>query len=149
MAVWREGSGATTARRELIDVAMGRAPADRLVVTDNLVNVCTGEIHPASVAIVGDRIAAVGDVDYARGPDTDVVDARGRYVVPGLVDGHLHSYHSYLGVEAYVEVMLSHGVTTTTDGFYGQAIVAGMEAVRFFKEAFAGMPLRAGVAPAP
>ena len=94
------------------------------------------------MAIKGDRIAAVGDVAYAKGPETRVIDARGRFVTPGLVEGHLHQYHSYLGVTEYVQALLSHGVTATADGFYGPGIVAGVPAIRFFKEAFERMPIR-------
>lgn len=129
-------------RRVLIDVAMGRAPADLLIRGGNLVNVLTAEIYTTDIAIAGDRVAAVGDVGYAEGPETTVVDASGRYVVPGLADGHLHNYHSYLGVNPFVEALLLHGVTTTTDGFYGPGIVGGVEAVRFFKAAFESMPIR-------
>jgi adenine deaminase len=136
------GKEERVSRRELIDVALGKQPADALVVGGNLLNVCTAEIYPASIAIKGDRIAAVGDVDYTRGSNTEVIDAEGRYVTPGLVDGHLHCYHSYLGVNEYIQALLSHGVTTTTDGFYGQGIVGGLEAIRFFKEAFERTPLR-------
>jgi adenine deaminase len=71
-----------------------------------------------------------------------VIDAGGRYVTPGLIEGHLHQYHSYLGVNAFVDAMLSHGVTATADGFYGPGIVAGMDAIRFFRDAFARMPMR-------
>lgn len=130
------------ARRDLIDVAMGAAPADVVVQGGKLVNVATAEIYEAGVAIKGDRIAAVGDVAYAKGPDTEVIDAGGRYVTPGLIEGHLHQYHSYLGVTEYVQALLSHGVTTTADGFYGPGIVAGVSAIRFFKEAFERMPIR-------
>ena len=129
-------------RADLIDVAMGKVPSDQLIVGGKLVNVSTAEIYPASVAIKGDRIAAVGEVEYTQGPDTEIVDAEGRYLTPGLIDGHLHCYHSYLGVNQYVQALLSHGVTTTTDGFYGQGIVGGLEAIRFFKDAFDRMPLR-------
>jgi adenine deaminase len=129
-------------RRELIDVAMGTTPADVVVEGGRLVNVATAEIYEADVAIKGDRIAAVGDVAYAKGPDTRVIDAAGRYVTPGLVEGHLHQYHSYLGVTEYVQALLSHGVTATADAFYGPGIVAGVPAVRFFKEAFERMPMR-------
>jgi adenine deaminase len=129
-------------RRELINVAMGNAAADAVVEGGRLVNVATAEIYEADVAIKGDRIAAVGDVAYTKGPDTRVIDARGRFVTPGLVEGHLHQYHSYLGVTEYVEALLSHGVTATADGFYGPGIVAGVPAVRFFKEAFERMPMR-------
>ena len=129
-------------RRELINVALGTEPADTLVVGGNLVNVFTGEIYPAEIADRGGRIAAVGDVSYTKGPNTKIVDAEGRFVTPGLVDGHLHSYHSYLGVNEYVQEMLRHGVTATADGFYGQGVVGGMEAIRFFKDAFDRAPIR-------
>jgi adenine deaminase len=129
-------------RRPLIDVALGNAPADTLVLGGRVVNVLTREIYDAGVAIAAGRIAAVGDVEYARGEATTVIDADGRYVTPGLIDGHLHCYHSYLGVNEFVEAMLIHGVTTTTDAFYGQGVVGGRAAVTFLKQAFEARPLR-------
>jgi adenine deaminase len=130
------------ARRDLIDVALGVEPAETLVVGGNLINVLTAEIYPADIAILGGQIAAVGDVSYTKGSETKVIDAEGRFITPGLVDGHLHSYHSYLGVNEYVQVMLRHGVTATADGFYGQGVVGGIEAIRFFKDAFDRAPIR-------
>jgi adenine deaminase len=129
-------------RRELIDVALGNQPADVVVEGGTLVNVATAEIYPAEVAIKGDRIAAVGNVGYTKGEATKVIDAGGRYLTPGLIDGHLHQYHSYIGVNPYVEALLRHGVTATADGFYGPGIIAGIEAIRFFKEAYERMPIR-------
>jgi adenine deaminase len=129
-------------RRELIDVAMGKTPAETIIEGGRLVNVATAEIYPADVAIKGGRIAAVGDVAYTKGPDTRRIDAGGLFITPGLVEGHLHQYHSYLGVTEFVEALLSHGVTATADAFYGPGIVAGVPAVRFFKEAFERMPMR-------
>ena len=75
---------------------MGNAPADAVVEGGRLINVATAEITRADVAIKGDRIAAVGDVAYTKGPNTRVIDASGLFVTPGLVEGHLHQYHSYL-----------------------------------------------------
>jgi adenine deaminase len=129
-------------RRSLIDVALGKVPADLILHDARLVNVATGEIYNAGVAVKGDRIAAVGDVDYTRGEETELLDGEGRFLTPGLVDGHLHCYHSYLGVGEFVQAMLRHGVTATADGFYGQGIVGGVEAIRFFKQAFEAMPIR-------
>jgi adenine deaminase len=126
----------------LVDVALGRRPADLIVRGGHLVNVLTAEIYDADVAVAAGRIAAVGDVEYCEGSDTAVVDAGGRYVVPGLVEGHLHQYHSYVGVNAFVEALLTHGVTATADGFYGPGIVGGIDAVRFFKQAFEAAPMR-------
>jgi adenine deaminase len=73
-----------TQRRELIDVAMGRKPADTVVTGGKLVNVMTSEIYSADIAIKGDRIAAIGDVKGCRGPKTEIVDAHGAYLVPAL-----------------------------------------------------------------
>jgi adenine deaminase len=129
-------------RRPLVDVAMGRRPADVVVSGGVLVNVNTAEQYRADVAVSGQRIAAVGDVTHTIGPATRVIDAGGRYLTPGLIDTHIHSYHSYLGVPAYVEAMLRHGVTATADGFYGQGIVGGMDAIRWFKDTVERMPFR-------
>lgn len=131
-----------SSRQKLIDVALGRLEAEVVVEGGRLVNVWSGEIHLADIAIRGGRIAAVGDVAYTKGDNTRVIDAGDRFVTPGLIEGHLHQYHSYLGITAFVEAMLSHGVTTTIDGFYGPGIVGGLCAVRFFKDAFAAMPMR-------
>lgn len=131
-----------TDRTGLVEVALGAKPADTVLSGGRIVSVGSGEVHPGSVAIKGQRIAAVGDVEYAVGPETRVVDVEGRYLCPGLVEAHLHSYHSYLGIPEFSEALLRNGVTTFTDGFYGQGIVGGIEAVRFFKQAFDAMPLR-------
>lgn len=129
-------------RLDLVDVALGEVFADRVIRSAQLVNVQSGEIYPAGVAIKGERIAAVGDVDYTVGPETEVLDAEGRYLTPGLIDAHMHCYHSYLGVAEFTEAMLRHGVTGYADGFYGQGIVGGIDSVAFFKQAFERMPLR-------
>lgn len=136
-ALW-DGEG----RRDLVAVAMGRAPADKLVTDARIVNVATREVYEGDIAIKGRRIAAVGDIGHTVGPETEQISAGGRCVAPGLIDGHLHCYHSYLGVAEFTQGMISHGVTTTFDGYYGQAIVGGRAAVEFFKDAFAAMPLR-------
>jgi len=126
----------------LIDVAMGDSPADVFIEGGVLVNVWTAEVYPADVAIKEGRVAAIGDVGYTKGERTRTIEAEGRFLVPGLIEGHLHQYHSYLGVDAFVEAMLSHGITATADGFYGPGIVAGLGGIRFFKEAFEKMPMR-------
>ena len=138
----RDRGCATVRRREIVKVALGKESADTAIVGGRVVNVHTLEILDADVAIKGDRIAAVGDIDHTIGDNTRVIEADGAYVTPGLVDGHLHMYHSYLGITEFVEAMLRHGVTSTADGFYGQGIVGGPDAVRFFKDSFERMPIR-------
>ena len=73
----------------LVDVATGRKPADLVVRNGRWVNVHSGEIIPGTdLAIVGGRFAYCGpDASHAIGQGTKVVDAGGRYLVPGLCDG--------------------------------------------------------------
>ena len=70
-------------RRRLINVALGREPADVIVAGGQVLSVHTGEILRADVAIVGSRIAAVGELPSAtRGPRTRVVDAAVLFISP-------------------------------------------------------------------
>lgn len=131
-----------TSRRDLVDVAMGRRPADKILRGGKLVNVITSEVYPAEVAIKGDRIAAVGSVKRCKGPKTKVIDAKGAYLVPGLVEPHLHNYHSYINITNYAKAMLIHGTTAVADGFYGPGIIGGAKAVKFFVEEFKRTPLK-------
>ena len=77
-------------RRRLTDVARGASPADLYVRGASLLNVYTGEIYPAAVAVKGERIAYVGSRDDMVGPRTHVVDAMGQVLVPGYIDPHVH-----------------------------------------------------------
>src|SRR5206468_8114972 len=75
----------------LADVCMGRAPADLLITGGRLVNVHTREAHDGvDVAVKDGRVAMFGDATHTRGPDTEVIYAGGAYLVPGLIDTHLH-----------------------------------------------------------
>lgn len=116
-------------RRAVLDVALGRSPADVVVRGGELVNVLTNEIYPADVAIVGDTIAVTGSVEEMIGPDTAALDARGKYIVPGLIDEHLHTYETHLTPGALAPAMLVNGVTTIATDFYGEAVVAGRDAI--------------------
>lgn len=131
----------TTSRKELVEVNLGTRDADLVVRNATHVNVHTAELVEEDVAVLGDRIAVVGDVEHAVGEDTTVVDADGKYLTPGLVEGHLHSYHSYLNGTEFAKLLLQHGTTAVADGFYGQGIVAGVEGVEFAKEEIAATPV--------
>ena len=117
-------------REALIDVAMGYEPADTIIRNGQIVNVHTGTIHTDGVAVKGQRIAAVGDVAYAKGNSTTVIDADGAYLVPGLIDPHCHQWHTYTNSTVFAACRLLHGSTTIVDGFYGHAIVNGIRATR-------------------
>lgn len=70
----------------LVRVARGQEPADLVLRGGRVVDVLTQQVRRADVAVVGDRIAAVGDGLAGR----EVVDVAGRLVGPGLIDAHVH-----------------------------------------------------------
>jgi adenine deaminase len=109
----------------------GRRPADLAVVGGRVVDVHTGAVRDGGVAIVGDRIAATGAVDRLIGDETEVLDADGGFVIPGLIDTHAHQYHSNLSPTEYARLCLRRGTTTVAEAFYGQGQVGGAGAVRF------------------
>jgi adenine deaminase len=80
-------------RRRLTAVARGEAPADLYVRGGTLLNVYTGELYRANVAVAGERIAYVGERDDMVGPRTTTLPADGRILVPGYIDPHVHPAH--------------------------------------------------------
>ena len=80
-------------RRRLTAVARGAAPADLYIRGGTLLNVYTGELYPANVAVRGERIAYVGTRADMVDANTTVLDAAGRVLVPGYVDPHVHPAH--------------------------------------------------------
>src|SRR6266545_3941704 len=80
-------------RVELTAVARGAAKADRYVGGGLLLNVYTGEVYPANVAIKGGRVAYVGSRDDMVGARTEIIDAAGRTLVPGYIEPHAHPWN--------------------------------------------------------
>ena len=113
----------------LLAVAGGKQPADLVVKGGKLVNVYSGEIYEGGVAVSNGRIAAVGDVDYAIGPDTKIIDAAGKYITPGFVDGHIHPESSSLSIRPFAEIVLQHGTTAIMTDLHEVGVVAGLEGI--------------------
>ncbi len=129
-------------REALIDVAMGFEPADTVITNGTVVNTHTGTLKAEGVAIKGERIAAVGDVAYTIDDGTQVIDAGGRFLVPGLIDPHCHQWHTYANSTVFGACRLLHGSTAIVDGFYGHAIVNGIRASRFFLDELLRTPVK-------
>jgi len=99
-------------RYELMRVALGEAEADLAIINGSVVNVYTGEVEQASVLTKGDRIAYVGsDTGKAIGPSTQVIDANGKTVIPGLIDGHTHIDGPY-SISGILRYAIAGGTTT-------------------------------------
>jgi adenine deaminase len=98
-------------RRRLIAVARGAAPADLYLRGGTLLNVYTGELYAANVAVHGERIAYVGGRADMVDATTTVLDVAGRVLVPGYVDPHVHPAH-VITPSALARHVLALGTTT-------------------------------------
>lgn len=127
---------------KLLSTASGKTPADIVVKNGKLVNVYTREIYDGGVAISGDTIAAVGDVDYCIGAGTKVVDANGNYITPGFIDGHIHPESTSLAIRSFAELVLKHGTTVILTDLHEIGVVAGIEGIEAVLEEAAETDLK-------
>lgn len=118
--------------RALVDVAMGRVPADLVIRKGQWVSVQSGEIIPnTDIAIKDGHIAFVGpDAQHTIGKGTQVIDARGRYLVPGLLDGHMHVESGMVTVTEFVRAVAVRGTTGMFIDPHEIANVFGLKGVK-------------------
>jgi len=128
---------------DLIDVAAGRKPADMVVRDGRWVNVHSGEIIDGmDVAIVAGRFAAIGpNLQSAVGPQTQVVDANGRYMVPGLCDAHMHVESGMVTVTEFARAVIPHGTTSMFIDPHEIANVLGSKGVRLMHDEAMAQPI--------
>lgn len=127
----------------LVSTALGREKADLVIKNASLVNVYTGElIEDTDVAVKGDRIALVGEADRTIGNDTLVLDANGKYLAPGFLDGHVHIDDSMLTVAGFAKAVLPRGTTGVFLDPHEIANVLGLDGVRLMIDEAKHTPLR-------
>lgn len=129
--------------RQLVDVAMGREPADVVIRDGRWVCVQSGEIiEHTDLAVSGDRIAYVGEsAEHAIGKGTEVVDAGGRYLVPGLLDAHMHVESGMVTVTEFVRAVIAHGTTGMFIDPHEIANVFGLRGVRLMVDEAGRQPI--------
>lgn len=128
--------------KQLIRAGRGIVPASTVVLNGNLVNVMTAEIYKADVAIYEDTIVAVGDVSEYMDENTKVIDATGKYLVPGLIDGHIHSECSKLSITSYAKAVVPCGTTSMISGLDEYISVSGLEGLQEVFEEIKQSPLK-------
>ncbi len=116
-------------------VARGDEPADLVLRNGHVINVFSGEIVMADVALAGDRIVGVGE-GYAGRTELDL---GGRYVCPGLIDAHVHIESSMVTPLEFARAVVPRGTTTVVADPHEIANVA--EGVRYVAAASDGLPL--------
>jgi adenine deaminase len=121
----------------LIEVAKGELPADLLIANARVINVFTGRPEPGNIAICGGKIAGVGDYKKAR----EVVDVGGRYVAPGLINGHIHPESSMLDIAQYARAVVPRGTTALVTDLHEIANVSGLTGIRYILNHARRLPL--------
>lgn len=120
-----------------IRIAAGDGPVDLLLANGQLVNVFSGEIHPASVAIHQGRIIGLGDYEAVQR-----VDLEGRFIAPGFIDGHIHIESSMLAISEFARQIVPLGTTALVADPHEIANVLGVDGIRYILESSEGGPLR-------
>ncbi|MBF8257550.1 MAG: ade [Anaerolineales bacterium] len=133
---------------DMVATAMGREPADLVIRNGRLVNVNVGRIQEGvDVAVRHGLIALVGNASHIPvGERTQVVEAEGRYLLPGFVDTHMHVESSMVDIRSFAASVLPHGTTTIACDNHEITNVFGLRAVEAFSKASQGLPLKVLVA---
>ncbi|WP_206453266.1 adenine deaminase [Aurantimonas marina] len=136
-----------TVASQLVDVAMGRAAADLVVRDARWVNVHSGEIIPATdIAVKAGRFAYCGpDAAHTIGDETCVVDAAGRYVMPGLCDAHMHVESGMVTVTEFCRAVIPHGTTSMFIDPHEIANVLGLPGIRLMHDEALEQPVNVWV----
>jgi len=122
---------------ELLTVARGDLPADLVLRNTRFVNVFSGAIEEADLAIFDGRFAGIGS-GYTGAQE---IDLKGAHVAPGLVDAHVHIESSLCTPANFAAAVLPHGVTTVVTDPHEIANVAGLDGIRWMIDAARGLPL--------
>ncbi|MGQ9603626.1 MAG: adenine deaminase [bacterium] len=112
--------------RELIKVARGFEPCDLVLRGGNLINVFSGEIYPADVAIFDGIVVGIGDYK-----GLEEIDVRGKYLSPGFIDGHVHIESSMVEVKEFARAVVPRGTTSVVIDPHEIANVFGLEGIQY------------------
>ncbi len=140
-------------REELVSVALGTLAANLVIKNGQLIDVFSGEIRLADVAIKGERIAFVGEnASHTIGENTTVIDANGYFLSPGLMDSHVHIEASMVSPAQFARAVLPRGNTAVLWETLWTANVLGVQGIeqlldecqrtplKFFATAAEGVP---------
>ena len=120
----------------LLHAARGETPVDLLIRNCQVVNVLSGEIHPASVGVKNGAIVGFGEYEAE-----EIVDACGRYLCPGLIEGHIHIESTLLDPVRFAQVAAAHGTAVVVCDPHELANVLGLDGIRWLLEITRDLPL--------
>jgi adenine deaminase len=112
--------------QQKLAIARGDQPAELLFKNAKLVNVLSGEIHPANVAVDDGRVIGFGDYKAKK-----TIDLKGAYLAPSLIDGHFHVESSMLTAPEFARAVVPHGTGAVVIDPHEYANVLGLDGVRY------------------
>ena len=121
---------------ERIRAAFGENKVDLLIKNGRVVDVFSGQIEKKDVAIYGGVIVGFGDYQ-AR----EIIDVKGDFLCPGLIDGHVHIESSMVSIPEFARAVVPNGTTSVVIDPHEIANVLGIEGIRFMAESAKGVPL--------
>ena len=130
-------------RADLVDVAMGRKFADTVICQGTWVNVYSGELIPhTDIAIKSGRFAYIGgSAKHTIGKNTQVINAKGKFLVPGFCDGHMHIESGMVTVTEFSRAVIPHGTTTMFVDPHEIANVLGIDGIRLMHDETLDLPI--------
>ena len=126
-----------TGLARLIPAARGERPADLILANAKVINTFTGEVTSGNVAICGDRVAGVGDYRQAK----QVLDLNGKFVAPGLINGHTHLESSMLDIGQYARAVVPRGTSALVTDLHEIANVSGLAGMKYILNGARRLPL--------
>jgi len=119
-----------------LSIARGERPAERLFKNANLVNVLSGEIYRTNVAVDDGRVVGLGDYKANR-----IIDLKGAYLAPSLIDGHFHVESSMLTTREFARAVVPHGTGVVVIDPHEFANVLGLDGIRYVLESSKNLPV--------
>ena len=122
---------------KLAAIARGDIPADIVIKDAKIANVFTLEYELADVAVYGDRIAGVGK-NYE---GLVTFDAKGKVLIPGMIDGHVHIESSMMTPPAFAFAVALRGTSTIMADPHEISNALGMAGLEYMYTASRGLPI--------
>jgi len=122
--------------QQKLSIARGERPAERLFKNANLINVLSGEIYRTHIAVDDGRVVGMGDYQAKQ-----VIDLKGAYVAPSLIDGHFHVESSMLTTREFARAVVPHGTGAVVIDPHEYANVLGLDGIRYMLESSRNLPV--------